>query len=143
MGPKIYNKIVDTVAVELTIFAGVLFIILVLESVGGLFFISRRKRRKNDEAEEEDSKRNSLLCRFVLDGLGRKIGESVAIDGDIVIIKSGSKYLGVPLKHIEEEEKTLLVKGLVDQDKAEAMGEKWRRESFREIDQTEGGQDGF
>ena len=123
-------------AVELTIFAGVLFIILALESVGGLFFISRKKLRRNDEAEERSSKKNSLLCRFVLDGLGRKIGESVAIDEDIVIIKSGSKYLGVPLKHIEEEGKTLLVKGLVDQDKAETMGEKWRRESFREIDQT-------
>lgn len=122
-------------AVELPIFAGVLFIILALESVGGLFFISRRKLRENDEAEEGSSKRNSLLCRFVLDGLGRKIGESVAIDEDIVIIKSGSKYLGVPLKHIEEEGKTLLVKGLVDQDKACEMGEKWRRESFREIDQ--------
>lgn len=129
-------------AVELTIFAGVLFIILVLESIGGLFFFSRKKRKKNDEAEEEDSYRNSLLCRFVLDGLGRKIGESVAIDEDIVIIKSGNKYLGVPLKHIEEEEKTLLVRGLVDQDKAEEMGEKWRRESFREIGQTEGKQDG-
>ena len=130
-------------AVELTIFASVLFIILVLESIGGLFFFSRKKRKKNDEAEEEeDSYRNSLLCRFVLDGLGRKIGESVAIDEDIVIIKSGNKYLGVPLKHIEEEEKTLLVKGLVDQDKAEEMGEKWRRESFREIGQTEGKQDG-
>ena len=73
------------------------------------------------------------MCRFVLDGIGRKIGESVAVDEDIVIIKSGTKYLGVPLKHIEEEGKTLLVKGLVDQDKAEIMGEKWRHESFKEI----------
>ena len=141
--PKIYNRIVDTVAVEPTIFAGVLCIILVLESIGGMFFFSRKKHNKKDEVEEEHLYKTRLACRFVLDGLGRKIGESVAVDDDILIIKSGSKYLGVPLKHIEEEEKTLLVKGLIDQDKAEEMGEEWRLKSFREIDQTEGKQDGF
>ena len=53
------------------------------------------------------------------------------------------KYLGVPLKHIEEEKKTLLVKGLVEQDKAEIMGEKWRRESFYKMDDVKGNDDGF
>lgn len=102
--------------------------------IGAVFIFSKGKRKKRDEMEEEEANKNKLLCRFVLDGAGRKIGESVAIDEDILIIKSGSRYLGVPLKHIEEEEKTLLVKGLVDQLKAEIMGEKWRRESFCEID---------
>jgi len=131
---KIYNRIVDTVAVEGATFTSVLFIILVLESIGGMFFFSRRKQKKKDECDDEESERNGLLCRFVLDGVGRKVGESVAVDDDILIIKSGSKYLGVPLKHIEEEEKTLLVKGLVDQDKAEEMGENWRQASFYETD---------
>jgi len=110
---------------------------IITSCLGGVFFFSRKKHRKNEE--EETAKINGLLCRFVLDGLGRKIGESVAVDDDIVIIKSGSKYLGVPLKHIEEDEKTLLVKGLVDQDKAEVLGEKWRRDSFREFDKLEEG----
>jgi len=109
--------------------------IVTISCLGGVFFFSRKKHRKNEE--EETAKINGLLCRFVLDGLGRKIGESVAVEEDIVIIKSGSKYLGVPLKHIEEDEKTLLVKGLVDQDKAEEMGEKWRRDSFRDLDKLE------
>ena len=99
----------------------------------GVFFFTRNKRKRNEEIEEEENYKASLLCRFVLDGIGRKIGESVAVDEDIIIIKSGTKYLGVPLKHIEEEGKTLLVKGLVDRDKAEIMGEKWRQESFKEI----------
>ena len=91
--------------------------------------------KKNNEIvqevqDEEDNKENKLLCRFVLDGTGRKIGESVAIAEDIMIIKTGSKYLGVPMKHIEEEEKTLLVKGLVDNSKAEEMGEQWRMDSL-------------
>jgi hypothetical protein len=134
---KIYNGIADTEAVETTIFAGVLCVIIIFESIGGVFLFSRKKNKKKDESEE-DSQESKLLCRFVLDGAGRKIGESVAVDGDIIIIKSGSKYLGVPLKHIEEEEKTLLVKGLVDQDKAEIMGEKWRQASFCEMEKEEG-----
>ena len=120
-----------------------LFTTIFLKSFGGLFSFIRKKHKKNDELEEEDKYKNHLLCRFVLDGAGRKVGESVAIDYDILIIKSGTKYLGVPLKHIEEEEKILLVKGLVDQDMAEEMGEKWRRESFREIKYDEGEEDGI
>ena len=124
-------------------FTGVLSIVIGVDVIGRVFFFSRGKQKKNDELEEEEEYKNRLLCRFVLDGIGRKVGESVAIDDDILIIKSGSKYLGVPLKHIEEEEKTLLVKGLVDKDRAEIMGEKWRRESFRKIDQGEGEEDEF
>jgi hypothetical protein len=98
-----------------------------------LFFFSKGRRRKNEKIEEEENYKNSMICRFVLDGIGKKIGESVAVDEDVLIIKSGNKYLGVPLKHIEEDGKTLLVKGLVDQLNAEKMGERWRRENFKEI----------
>jgi hypothetical protein len=110
----------------------------VSESTGGIFFFSIKKRKKKDEAVDEEFEGDNLLCRFVLDGFGKQIGESVAIDDDIIIIKAGSKYLGVPLKHVEEEEKTLLVKGLVDQSKAEEMGENWRRKSFDNIDLSKG-----
>ena len=98
-----------------------------------VLFFSINRRRKNEEIEAEETYKNSLVCKFVLDGIGKKIGESVAVDEDILIIKKGKKYLGVPLKHIEENGKTLLVKGLVDERNAEMMGEKWRQESFKEI----------
>ena len=93
--------------------------------------------------EEKEAYKNNLSCRFVLDGAGRKVGESVAVDEDVLIIKSGKKYLGVPIKHIEEDGKTLLVKGLVEQDKAEMIGEKWRRESFSDIDCNKGENNGI
>ncbi len=98
-----------------------------------ILFFSRGKN-KSDELDKEENYKDSLLCRFVLDGLGKKIGESVAVENDILIIKSGKKYLGVPIKHIEEDDKVILVKGLVDRENAESMGEKWRQESFKEID---------
>ena len=117
--------------------------IILQGTIGGIFIFSKRHRKRIEEIEEEESIKEKLLCRFVLDGIGRKVGESVAIDEDIIIIKSKNKYLGVPLKHIEEQGKTLLVKGLVDHDKAEIMGEKWRRESFQKIDHEQGEKDGF
>lgn len=115
---------------------------LLLGAVFTVFFFSRNKNKKDTELEKIESYKNDLLCRFVLDGAGRKIGESVAIDNDVLIVKSGMKYLGVPLIHIEDAGKTLLVKGLVEQDKAEQMGEKWRRESFKDINSNEEKKDG-
>ncbi len=110
--------------------------------ISTLFIFSRNKRKKDIELEKIESYKNDLLCRFVLDGVGRKIGESVAIDNDILIVKSGTKYLGVPLIHIEEAGKTLLVKGLIEQDKAELMGDKWKRESFKDTSSKEEKKDG-
>ena len=104
----------------------------ITSNIGDLFFFLRRRDTKDDDVEE--SEENSLLCRFVLDGVGEKVGESIAIDGDIIIIKARDKYLGVPLKHVEEDGKMLMVKGLVDQDKAEEMGEHWRKASFNKIE---------
>ena len=111
--------------------------------IGDLFFFSRRKNIKSDKFNEDESEKNSLLCRFVLDGIGKKVGESIAIYDDLIIIKARDKYLGVPLKHIEEDGKTLMVKGLVDKDKAEEMGEHWRKVSFSEIDSSMVKKDGF
>ena len=115
---------------------------ILLGTIGFVFLFSRNKNKKDVELEKIESYKNNLLCRFVLDGAGRKIGESVAVDNDILIVKSGMKYLGVPLIHIEDAGKTLLVKGLVEQDKAEQMGEKWRRESFKDINYKEEKKDG-
>ncbi len=122
-------------------FTSVFRFAIIIQAVTGVFFFSRRKQKPSDD--EQDLYKNGLTCRFVLDGAGRKIGESVAVDEDILIIKSGKTYLGVPLKHIEEEEKTLLVKGLVDRDKAQELGEKWRVESFYKMNQEGERTDGF
>ena len=103
------------------------------EHVGGMFFFNRKKSTAIDEDIEEEQ--DSFLCKFVKDGAGRKIGESVTIDSDVLIIKSKEKFLGVPLKHIEDQGKTLLVKGLVDLDKAYEMGERWRTVSFNMDDE--------
>jgi hypothetical protein len=115
-------------------------LILTMEPIGSIFFF----RKKDDDTEPKKTTENvesSMLCKFVVDGSGKKIGESVSIDHDVLIIKSGSQFLGVPLKHVESTEKTLVVKGLVDFTKAYELGEKWRKESYREMKQHDCSED--
>jgi len=123
MFTKIYNRIADTAGVRYSMLSALF---------GNVFFFSKGRKKKDEEPEDEEYT-DSLLCRFVVDGFGKKIGESVAVDDDVLIIKSGKKYLGIPLKHVEEKNKFLLVKGLVEKEKAELMGEKWKEESFKQI----------
>ncbi len=107
--------------------------LITFEIFGILFFFTNKKDK--EKTDDTDLPHKSLLCRFVTDGKGKKIGESISIDKDIMIIKSGKKFLGIPLKHIEDLEKTLLVKGLINFKKSYEMGEKWRQKSFSEIEQ--------
>ncbi len=115
----------------LMIFINNLLLQNIVTNFGIFFFTKKKNKEKEDENDQMD---NTLLCRFVTDHSGKKIGESVSIDEDIMIIKSGSRFLGVPLKHIEEQEKNIVVKAIIDFDKAYEMGEKWRKASLSELD---------
>jgi hypothetical protein len=100
--------------------------------VGSVFFF-RKKEVTNDPKKSDETTDSSMLCKFVVDGSGKRIGESVSIDHDVLIIKSGVHFLGIPLKHVELAEKILVVRGLLDFTKAYELGEKWRKESCREM----------
>ena len=99
-----------------------------------ILFFSGIKKKEEKININLDTKNDNLLCRFVKDGLGVTLGESIALNDDVIIIKNGKKYLGVPLKHVTEKADELIVKGLVDKRKALQMGEKWRESSFKEIE---------
>ena len=107
---------------------------LLLLSICNVLFM-RRNEKKEDSGESDHH--DSLLCRFVVDGHGKQIGESVTIDDDLLIIKAKGRFLGIPLKHVEETEDGLLVKGLIDFKKAYDLGETWRKECFKDPAQTE------
>lgn len=70
-----------------------------------------------------------ILCQFVFSGKGEKVGETIAIDGDLVIIKAKEKYYAVPLKHVENKDGRLTVMGVADWSMAEQLAEKWKEKS--------------
>jgi hypothetical protein len=109
-----------------------IILLFIPEYIGKIFFFNKKKEPTDMKKNIENSD-PSIICKFVIDGTGKKIGESVSIDHDVLIIKSGSQFLGIPLKHIEPVEKSIMVKGLIDFTKAYELGEKWRKESYREM----------
>jgi hypothetical protein len=76
---------------------------------------------------------SDMLARFVINSQGEKIGESIAIDEDILIVKQKENFLGIPLKHVSFEGKKLHAKGIIDTDKAKKLGNKWKNETYKEI----------
>ncbi len=86
----------------------------------------RRSIERNIERGSDIGVDYELLCRFVLDGQGKKIGESIALFDDILIIKSRRDFLGIPIKHVKEEGNHLIAKGVLDQSKALELGAKWQ-----------------
>jgi len=90
-------------------------------------------KTKNIEKDGEEVPEEGLTCRFVLDGQGRKVGESIAVFKDLLIIKTGKDFLGVPMKHIDVDISHILVKGLIDRTKALELGKAWQKENFKEI----------
>lgn len=98
---------------------------IIFNILGSIF-----NRTSSENTLEKSTVPDELLCRFVVDGSGNTIGETIAFDQDLIIIKAGARFLGVPLKHIENQETTILVKGLIDYQKAYDLGEKWRSASL-------------
>lgn len=72
-----------------------------------------------------------ILCQFVFNAKGEQIGETIAFDGDLVIIKQKEKYLAVPAKHIETKDGKLVVAGVTDWTIAEKLAEKWKENSTK------------
>jgi len=91
----------------------------------------QKSSKKNVSDTYEDD--NDLLARFVINSQGVKIGESIAVHDDILIVKDKDVLLGIPLKHVSFEGKKLLAKGLIDTTKAKKLGNTWKKEAYKEI----------
>jgi hypothetical protein len=69
----------------------------------------------------------SLLSRFVADKNGDRIGESISVYKDLLIIKKDGDYYAVPLKHVDMEDDEIHVKGVVQWEIARKMAEEWKQ----------------
>lgn len=100
--------------------------------VGWCVLFEKRNKKKKLQLDSCEDFTDEHLCRFVLDGQGKKIGESITLYDDLLIVKTGKEFLGVPIKHIQTEGSHLIVKGLLDQSKALELGAKWQKATHRE-----------
>jgi hypothetical protein len=90
----------------------------------------RSKGTPSDLRWVEEDPKDHLLSRFIFDGKGNIIGESIGVDGKYLIMKSGKKFYSVPLKNIREDEKDLTLKGKIDKRMARKLGEVWRKKAL-------------
>ena len=70
----------------------------------------------------------SLLSRFVVDKDGKRLGESISVYNDLLIIKKEGKFYAIPLKHIATKGEHLAIKGIVQWDIAEKLAQEWKKD---------------
>jgi len=80
--------------------------------------------------EKKEDLYESLIPRFVVNKSGEKIGETIGMDGQRIILKKNSDFYSVPLSVLDEHLGELIIEKNVDWEKAKALGERWRKKSF-------------
>ena len=68
----------------------------------------------------------AYIARFVVDSEGKRIGESISVFEDLLIIKKGEKFYAIPFKHVELRGEEIHVKGVIQWDKAEELAKRWK-----------------
>ncbi|MBW3581908.1 MAG: hypothetical protein KY455_02310 [Euryarchaeota archaeon] len=86
-------------------------------------------------APEEDL--TEILSRFAEDEKGHRIGETVGMDGDLLILKEGKTYRAIPYDAFRREGETLILVRPVDLVAAEKRGEEWRERQHRVVTYSE------
>jgi hypothetical protein len=79
---------------------------------------------------------DELLLRFVTDAAGTRQGETVAADGDHIILKTPQGFASVPAGRLRPDGAGLRLEGDVDWEAARRAGEAWRSRSHKEITYT-------
>lgn len=85
-------------------------------------------------AQETD---DSLLLKFITDENGEKLGETVAVEGDRVLLKVSDGFVSVPAAKVKHEAGALRLDFGVDWDEAKRLGEEWRSRSHKVITYSE------
>lgn len=79
----------------------------------------------------------NLLLKFVQDSDGNRRGETVAFEGNEVVMKGPQGFFLVPADRLKLEGDTVRVVGHVEWDAARAAGEAWRTRSTKVIEYSE------
>lgn len=87
----------------------------------------------------EGEELTDILSRFVEDKDGEAIGETVGMDGDLVVVKAKGevKYLALPRIALSAQQDSFRVTGTVDWGEAEAQGQAWKERQHRLVEYSD------
>jgi hypothetical protein len=126
------------------LWGGVFLLVFLVEVVIVLNLKAQRSKVRYEpqtrEAQlHEGEELTDVLSRFVDDEKGERVGETVGMDGDKVIVKSKDKasYYAVPRASLEEMEGDFKVRPGVDWKTAEEEGEAWKKRQHRLVEYTQ------
>lgn len=88
-------------------------------------------------AAPADEAHEGLLLRFVTDEQGNRLGETVAVDGDRVVLKVKDGFVAVPADKIKAAGSSLQLDYGVDWTEAKQVGEAWRERAHKVITYSE------
>lgn len=86
-----------------------------------------------------DEPKDEYLSRFILNADGERIGETIGIDGERIIMKREEDFFSVPIEAIEEKYGDLLLSKAIDWDESKTLGEEWREKSSDKMEYNEEG----
>jgi hypothetical protein len=89
------------------------------------------KRSKGNPEFDPEEFRDEYLSRFVKDGGGSILGETIGFEGKDLILKKDDDFFRIPIRSVELEADFLRLIKDVNWKKAAKDGEKWRK---RELD---------
>jgi hypothetical protein len=124
--PVVFNL---QVAIFLAVF--VLVVVLLIRMTAQARRSQAQKQAPTENAHEK------LLLRFVEDQQGLRIGESVAAEGDDLIVKDGKGFLAIPASGVAESGEGLRLTAPIDESAARQRGEAWRAKSHKVISYSE------
>lgn len=65
------------------------------------------------------------ISKFVVNEKGDRIGESISVFEDLIILKKENSYYAVPFKHVEIKDQEIHVKGVIQWDRAKKLASRW------------------
>jgi len=71
-------------------------------------------------------KKLDYIARFVIDAQGNRLGESISVYKDMLIIKKDNEFYAVPFRHVEKSGENIIVRGIIQWENAKKLAEEWK-----------------
>ena len=104
----------------------VAFLLIVVVSYNNMMAKQARERGPAPKAERDEEDTSSWLCKFALHD-GNVVGETLAVDGDRLILKQAGVFKSVRIEQARIEGEEVVLRGDIDWDAAIESGTAWHQ----------------